>query len=316
MVDATRKGVLSSYLVDQLANLAATDYVILRKPRPFLDSLELQGPLLDASYYFYMEHYDGRGLARAIRPTVVRVGASICSVFVKKVLIRSGEVPAEHWSRYSDHIFPGELFELLKEQGYEEARRIVVQEPGRKTPLHLPSMDESQKHSNDLTDLINSMPNYSGRLHELFDWMEDSAAIKYLLIVSGNSIFQMLEHALNGVVLASENLERAGEIEKNWRDQQRRKKSIDVSLDRLQREGEDYCRLNQAVSVALQSPGLLESFAKLNQLKGPDQISSEDADELMRDAYSNACRALASIIQMTGCKSIEELRTASASVGV
>ncbi len=102
-----------------------------------------------------------------------------------------------------------------------------------------------------------------------------------ILFIGKQTVFWSIPFAselspLKGIVHVSADLERAFEIEKNWQDQERRRNRIKVNLDRLQRAGEEYFRLSQAVDFALQPPGLLESIAKLEQLKRSEDMSPEE----------------------------------------
>ncbi|QPF93755.1 hypothetical protein [Bradyrhizobium commune] len=81
-----------------------------------LTPFEETGELAKAAYYFYKEAYDWPGI---VDRDLDRDGKSICSVFVKKALLRAEQVPTTAFAKYRTQIFPAELFGALLDAGYQ-----------------------------------------------------------------------------------------------------------------------------------------------------------------------------------------------------
>jgi hypothetical protein len=93
---------------------------VLRKPRTAPPRPQGQATrLADAAYYYFKQSYGWRDLvARDLESDE----KSICSAFVKRVLLRMKAVPTETFDRYRKQIFPAELFEALTMAGYRELK--------------------------------------------------------------------------------------------------------------------------------------------------------------------------------------------------
>jgi hypothetical protein len=311
LADARMKeGVSASKVTNRISRLPATDYVVLRRSRPLFGEADraTQERLVQAAYYFYREAYDWHGLGRALSLRDVRVGSSICSVFVKKVLIRSGEVSAENWSEYPEHIFPGELFELLKHQGYQELPFITPFDSKFETPGLLATMDEGRNNFAQITDLANSMPDFSGGIRKLFEQMGDEgAALRYLSIISAFSVLDLLDRQLERIVNSSMPLEQIVRAESNWRDRERHNESVNRILRNLEEDSEDFYRLREAVSVALEPRGFRKRIQELDQLKERiESMSEEESAAFANELFSDGCHTIASTVQLTGCSSTKE----------
>jgi len=314
LVDARMKeGVRASKVADQISQLSCGDYVVLRKERPLYGEAynALARRIAEAAYYFYREAYDLHGLGRAFSDREVRVGSSICSVFVKKVLIRCGEIPAESCSEFADQVFPGELFDLLIKQGYREVPFIVPFETKFETQGLLETMEEDRTFLVKLTDLANSMVDGS-KGAALFDELLDDAAVRYLVTVSGYSVLELLERQLERVCVSSMSLDRVVRPASNWRDQERHSKWIEGTLRSLERDAKRFYRLQKAIGSALELPGYLKKCEELERLKMPNgTMSDEKLDAVAGEWFSDGRHALIATVQLTGCSTIKEWYAAS-----
>jgi hypothetical protein len=90
--------------------------IVLRKAPPELSGEQVCG-LVAAAFYFYKETYDWRGI---VKRDAYSEGKSICSVFVKKSLLRSKQVPDAAFSDYREQIYPAELYSALIKAGYRK----------------------------------------------------------------------------------------------------------------------------------------------------------------------------------------------------
>lgn len=88
--------------------------LVLRKPESA--GIRNLGQVIDAAVYWLDQEYS---LADARRNAPISLARSSCSVLVAKILERSELLEPASWSK-DKQIYPGELFKLLKEQGWKE----------------------------------------------------------------------------------------------------------------------------------------------------------------------------------------------------
>jgi len=306
IADATMAGVMGNSAREQLVDLAPNDYVVLRRDL----SLGTQELIRDAAFYFAGESYDFRGLIRVLKQAP-EIGASFCSVFVKKVLLELDVVPAESWASYSGQIYVGELYDLLKANGFNE---ISIEVPSQNWPPGLTQFSILERGHNTaaaFTDFYLGLSDFGASYTKLFDAVgDDKAAILDLIVTTDTHICQLLEHSTTLVCEHAHHAIRASKRSTNWRDRERRKKVLDRSLKGFPDALGDFLRLLDAVNKSLPS-GSFEEVQALTQRVTQD-ASPEEIAQYCQRTFELGGLQLMNLVQLTGCDSVDAWQRRSA----
>jgi len=116
MESTTRYGVRKIHLFSCENPADYLNATVLRKPSSSLLIAEDEfQDISKSAYYYYKEAYDWRAL---VQRNADAEGKSICSVFVKKALLRSKQVQDAAFAGYNEQIYPAELYSALVAAGY------------------------------------------------------------------------------------------------------------------------------------------------------------------------------------------------------
>ncbi|MBR0736680.1 hypothetical protein JQ581_07045 [Bradyrhizobium liaoningense] len=306
IADATMSGVKGNSAREQLVDLAPDDYAVLRRGL----SPGTQELIRDAAFYFAGESYDFRGLVRVLKQKP-EIGASFCSVFVKKVLLELDVVPAESWASYSGQIYVGELYDLLKANGFSE---IPIEVPSQNWPPGLTQfsiLERGQNNAAAFTDFYLGLSDFGISYTKLFDAVgDDKAAILDLIVTTDTHICQLLEHSANLICEHAHHAITASKRETSWRDRERRKKALERSIKGFPDALGDFLRLLDAVEKSLPSWPFEEVQALAHRV--PKDASREDIAQYLQRTFQLGGFQLMNLVQLTGCDSLDAWRRRSA----
>lgn len=305
IADATMVGVKGNVARQQLIDLTANDYVVLRRDL----SPGTQELIRNTAFYFAEESYDFRGLLRILKQQP-DIGASICSVFVKKVLLELDVVPAESWASYSGQIYVGELYELLKANGFSE---IYIEVPPEHWSIALTQFSILERGHNNaavFTDFYIGLSDFGASYTKLFDTIgDDKAAIFDLIVTTDTHICQLLEHCANLAYQHAHHAIEARKKETNWRDRERKKKVLDRALKGFPEALGDFLRLLDAIDESLPA-WPVEEIKALAQRTIKD-ASPEEIAQYQQRTFEVGGFQLMSLVQLTGCDSLDAWRRRS-----
>jgi hypothetical protein len=308
-----RKVRLSSYK-NPADYLTAT---VLR--RSSSSSLLVQGELQELSksaYYYYKEAYDWRAL---VQRQAYAEGKSICSVFVKKALLRSKQVQDAAFAGYGEQIYPAELYSALIAAGYRlledgynqdnwmsfaSAGDVVdVFEYGRLRSKQIDKLNATlypffQKMNTMLTETVDvDSP-------DLFTCVSVFAA-------TDRSVLQAIDDHFNEALYYLDQLDRkvkGGPI--NWRDRSQYRDTLLLLLDTTTSHCRTTMKLVGALTRMVPSNSMKEQFSLLqNSMKG---MNEQNLEEAAVNLFAVITRNIFEVFLVTRTSSLDDLDAAIA----